>query len=265
MDGFFLYYMKSAFTMLKYRVFSYDANERILFMKLGSGMYKEIARDALKGNWMKAIVAGFAAGWLGVFSSSFLFIAGYVLVAVILVYFLEFLPGFYPILFLGTTIIALIYFFIGGVIRLGYIDFNLALLDRRKNGIYRLGSRMSDWWRVLCAKITLFFALSLGYVLLIAPGIITKYSYAMVPYILEERPDFTVHEAFKASKQIMKKHKWELFCLRFSFIGWDIIGILTLGIGLIFINPYRYAAEAAFYNEISGRAEAYYGRKEDRY
>ena len=248
-------------------------------MKLGSGMYKEIARDALKGNWMKAIAAGFAAGWLGVFSSSFLFIAGYVFVAgvfffffffflflaVILVYFLEFLPGFYPILFLGTTIIALIYFFIGGVIRLGYIDFNLALLDRRKNGIYRLGSRMSDWWRVLCAKITLFFALSLGYVLLIAPGIITKYSYAMVPYILEERPDFTVHEAFKASKQIMKKHKWELFCLRFSFIGWYIIGILTLGIGLIFINPYRYAAEAAFYNEISGRAEAYYGRKEDRY
>ena len=191
-------------------------------MKLGSGMYKEIARDALKGNWMKAIAAGFAAGCL------------------------------------GTTIIALIYFFIGGVIRLGYIDFNLALLDRRKNGIYRLGSRMSDWWRVLCAKITLFFALSLGYVLLIAPGIITKYSYAMVPYILEERPDFTVHEAFKASKQIMKKHKWELF-------GWYIIGILTLGIGLIFINPYRYAAEAAFYNEISGRAEAYYGRKEDRY
>ena len=43
-------------------------------MKLGSGMYKEIARDALKGNWMKAIAAGFAAGWLGVFSSSFLFI-----------------------------------------------------------------------------------------------------------------------------------------------------------------------------------------------
>ena len=46
---------------------------------------------------------------------------------------------------------------------------------------------------------------------------------------------------------------------------WNILGILTLGIGFIFINPYRYAAEAAFYNEISGRAEAYYGRKEDRY
>ena len=145
-----------------------------------------------------------------------------------------------------------------------HLDFNLALLDRRKNGIACLTGRMSDWWRVLCAKITLFFVLSLGYILFIIPGVVAKYSYAMVPYILEERKGFSTREAFRASKQIMKKHKWELFCLRLSFIGWDILGILTLGIGFIFINPYRYAAEAAFYNEISGRAEVYYGRKTNR-
>ena len=44
-------------------------------MRLGSGTYKEIALDALKGNWVKAAVAGLFANWLGVFSSSFLFIA----------------------------------------------------------------------------------------------------------------------------------------------------------------------------------------------
>lgn len=136
-------------------------------MRLGSGTYKEIALDALKGNWVKAAVAGLFANWLGVFSSSFLFIAKYAFIAVILIYFLEFLPGFYSILFIGTTAIALIYFFIGGAVRLGYIDFNLALLDRRKNGIACLTGRMSDWWRVLCAKITLFFVLSLGYILFI--------------------------------------------------------------------------------------------------
>lgn len=233
-------------------------------MRLGSGTYKEIARDALKGNWIKSAAAGLVAGWLGVFSFSFLFITGYIALAVVLVYFLEFLPGFYPILFLGTTIIALIYFFVGGVIRLGYIDFNLALLDRRKNGIFRLVGRMSDWWRVLCAKIGMFFSVAIGSIFFIIPGIVIKYSYAMVPYILEERKDFSTHQAFQASKQIMEGHKWELFCLRFSFIGWYILGILTLGIGFIFINPYRYAAEAAFYNEISGRAEAYYGRNEDK-
>lgn len=180
-------------------------------MRLGSGTYKEIALDALKGNWVKAAVAGLFANWLGVFSSSFLFIAKYAFIAVILIYFLEFLPGFYPILFIGTTAIALIYFFIGGPVRLGYIDFNLALLDRRKNGIACLTGRMSDWWRVLCAKITLFFVLSLGYILFIIPGVVAKYSYAMVPYILEERKGFSTREAFRASKQIMKKHKWELF------------------------------------------------------
>ena len=112
-------------------------------MRLGSGTYKEIALDALKGNWVKAAVVGLFANWLGVFSSSFLFIAKYAFIAVILIYFLEFLPGFYPILFIGTTAIALIYFFIGGAVRLGYIDFNLALLDRRKNGIACLTGRMS--------------------------------------------------------------------------------------------------------------------------
>ena len=46
-------------------------------MRLGSGTYKEIALDALKGNWVKAAVVGLFANWLGVFSSSFLFIANF--------------------------------------------------------------------------------------------------------------------------------------------------------------------------------------------
>ena len=52
-------------------------------MRLGSGTYKEIALDALKGNWVKAAVVGLFANWLGVFSSSFLFIAKYAFIAVI--------------------------------------------------------------------------------------------------------------------------------------------------------------------------------------
>lgn len=60
---------------------------------------------------MKTAVAGLFANWLGVFSSSFLFITKYAFIAIILIYFLEFLPGVYPILFIGTTAIALIYFF----------------------------------------------------------------------------------------------------------------------------------------------------------
>lgn len=86
------------------------------------------------------------------------------------------------------------------------------------------------------------------------------YSYAMVPYILEEKPKYTVGRAMRMSRKIMKGHKWQLFCLRFSFIGWYMVSILTAGLGLLYVLPYSNAAEAVFYNEISGRADVFYGR-----
>lgn len=230
-------------------------------MELGSGTYKRIARNALRGNWIRAAAAGLIAGWLGVFSTSLLFKIKYVLASAGMVRCLETFPVA-SAFFLGCAVlIAIVHFFIGGVIQLGYIDFNLALLDRRKSSISLLVRRFSYWWKMICSKIAMFFILSLGYLLLLVPGILAVYSYAMVPYILEEKPDFTVYDAFHASREIMKGHKWELFCLRLSYFGWYILSILTMGIGLIFVIPYRYAAEAAFYNEISGRADAFYGRE----
>ena len=83
----------------------------------------------------------------------------------------------------------------------------------------------------------------------------------MVPYILEEKKDYTVGKAMKMSRKIMRGHKWELFCLRFSFLGWYILSLLTFGLALFYVLPYMNTAEAVFYNEISGRADAFYGRE----
>ncbi len=230
-------------------------------MKMGSYIYKKIARDALRGRWMVAVAVTLIAGWLGVFSSSFLFLVKYSITAVAAMQFLEFLPGCYPVLLFGAILIALVHFFIGGIIQLGYIDFNLSLLDRRKNGLSLLFGYASSWWRMVCTKILMFFTLLVCSLFFLVPGVVASYAYAMVPYILEERQDYSVQKAFYASRRIMKGHKWELFCLRLSFLGWYLLGILTLGIGFILIIPYQSAAEAAFYNEISGRADLYYGRK----
>ena len=43
----------------------------------------------------------------------------------------------------------------------------------------------------------------------------------------------------------------DLFILSLTFIGWDILSALTFGIGFLFLNPYRNAAYAAFYRNIS--------------
>ena len=92
--------------------------------------------------------------------------------------------------------------------------------------------------------------------LLIIPGIIAGYSYAMTGYILAENPELTASEAIARSKEMMAGNRFRLFCLHFSFIGWEILCTLTLGIGNLWLRPYKQAAEAAFYREISGTGYA---------
>jgi len=82
------------------------------------------------------------------------------------------------------------------------------------------------------------------------------YSYAMAHYILAEHPDYTATQALSESRQMMKGHKFRLFCLQISFIGWAILTAFTCGIGSLFLTPYMEAANAIFYLELAGD---YYG------
>ncbi len=85
----------------------------------------------------------------------------------------------------------------------------------------------------------------------VIPGIIKIYQYLMVPYILSETPDMEYHEALKKSRDMMKGHKWRAFVLGLSFILWDFLGLLTLGMVTIFyVNPYRNLTFAALYHEL---------------
>ena len=84
--------------------------------------------------------------------------------------------------------------------------------------------------------------------LTIVGGIIKKYSYAMVPYIVAENPDVGASEAINLSKRMMYGHKWELFKLELTFIGWHILGYLTLGISrIVFSNPYEECVKVSYY------------------
>ena len=92
--------------------------------------------------------------------------------------------------------------------------------------------------------------------LLVIPGIIAAFNYAMVPYVLAENPELTASEALARSKALMRGNRWRLFCLGFSFIGWGLLAGLTLGIGNLFLVPYQQAATAAFYRDISTTVNA---------
>ena len=85
-------------------------------------------------------------------------------------------------------------------------------------------------------------------------GIIFAYAYKMVPYLLQDYPDLTPKEALKLSREMMRGSKWDLFVLDLSFIGWIVLGVLSMGILLFWITPYIATAEAEFYNDLKNEA-----------
>jgi len=87
--------------------------------------------------------------------------------------------------------------------------------------------------------------------LLVIPGIIKSYEYRMVPYILSEEPNLTAKEALRRSKEMTDGQKMDIFILDLSFWGWYILGLFLLGIGGIFVDPYREATFARLYNILS--------------
>lgn len=87
--------------------------------------------------------------------------------------------------------------------------------------------------------------------LFIIPGIIKMYEYYMVPYILTENPDMDYRAALQMSREMMDGNKWKTFVLGLSFILWDILGALTLGIvEVLYVQPYRCLTFAALYCQL---------------
>lgn len=83
--------------------------------------------------------------------------------------------------------------------------------------------------------------------LLIIPGVIKAYAYRFVPYLLADNPQMPYDRALYLSDQMTAGHKWQMFVLDLSFLGWYLLGLLALGIGTLFVHPYVNATMAELY------------------
>ena len=114
--------------------------------------------------------------------------------------------------------------------------------------------RVKKWLRASWIMFVKYIWYSL-WCLTIAGIAVKRYSYYLVPFIVAENPDMTAREAVTLSRKMMDGHKWECFVFELSFIGWEILGILTIGIfNIFYTNPYKTAAFTRYYAEL--RAEA---------
>lgn len=233
--------------------------------------FRQIARDALRGKWGIAVVAGIIASLLGAISSggpeiNFSFndngasagieFAGQEIYSTgegLMPELTQLLVGGAIVILIAALVMAAAYFILGSVIGLGYARFNLGLVDRKESPeIATLFAYFPHWKTSAVAQLLQAVYVALWSLLFVIPGIIAAYSYAMTGYILAEHPELTPSEAIARSKEMMEGNRWRLFCLQFSFFGWSLLCLLTMGIGNLWLTPYRQAATAAFYREISG-------------
>ncbi len=91
--------------------------------------------------------------------------------------------------------------------------------------------------------------------LFIIPGIVRAYGYFAVPYILAENPSIHYTRALELSRAMTMGHKGDLFVTDLSFLGWQLLNALTLGIlGVFYVNPYIYATKAEIYRFLRAKA-----------
>ena len=132
--------------------------------------------------------------------------------------------------------------------------FAILFLDLFREGkpidIGKLFDGFKDFGRVWGTLILVAVYTILWTCLLIIPGIVKSYSYALTPFILKDEPELRYNAAIEKSMRMMNGYKMKLFLLDLSFIGWMILSILTLGIGLLFLQPYMNTARAAFYEDL---------------
>lgn len=106
------------------------------------------------------------------------------------------------------------------------------------------------FWKVLWLIILQSILTGLAACLFIIPGIILALAYSMSMFILHDNPELTVVEALRRSREMMRGYKWDLFVMYLSFLGWILLGILTLFIGYLWLVPYMTMSEYKFYEKI---------------
>lgn len=204
--------------------------------------YKRAARASLRGNWAPAVLASLALLFLAVLLS----------VPTELFLYANLGPALFFGLQAGSLLIST---FLVVPLGVGYAVACLMLYetndDRLSENMFK--TAFSRYWHKVGGMFLMSLKVWLWSLLLVIPGIIMAHAYAVTPYILEEHPEIGAWEASRVSQKMMRGHKFRLFRLYLSFIGWALLCVPTLGVGFLWLVPYMQMSQAAFYSDLKAQ------------
>ncbi len=185
---------------------------------------KQMAKEQLRGRW---------GGTIGAF----------VLLYLVLVL-LSLLTSVFPY---GSILILVL----TGPLVIGMILYSIALINTSEKvdvsvvfqGFSIFTPAVTTYlWQVLW---TLLWSL-----LFYIPGIIKGFAYSQCMYIVADNPRIGAKQAMKLSIRMTSGHKWDIFVMYLSFLGWAILATLSLGIGYLWLVPYMQVTYTNMYYKL---------------
>ena len=150
-----------------------------------------------------------------------------------------------------TMLLVLLDIFVFGPLEVGCCSFFRKNLQLPENPNTLKDGFSPDYFRSVGGIFLRDLFTFLWALLFIIPGIVKSYSYRLTPYLLADRPELSATEAIDESRRLMNGHKWEVFVLDLSFLGWGLLSVVTLGlVGLFYADPYIVSTNAALYEHL---------------
>ena len=140
-----------------------------------------------------------------------------------------------------TVLIPMILSIVSSVLQVNYTYYCMKVA-RREQGEY---TDLAYGFRDIKYTLKLFalvFAIaiftSLWSLLFIIPGVMKALEYSQAIMIMIENPEKEIMEVIRESQTMMNGHRMEYFILSLSFIPWNLLSSLTLGIASLWVMPY---------------------------
>ena len=234
--------------------------------------FRELARRALSGKWVSAVLTTLIASILGADimvngGSSTSGITNSVtnvvnrgngdssyngILSTMSITSLTYILGAMMAIVTVLIVVGLVQYVIGSFVSLGLIQYNLDLIDGKDVEFGQIFSKASMFGKAFWLRLRMGIFTFLWTLLLIIPGIIKSYAYSMSGFIMAENPEMTAKEAMQVSrKNDGKETNGDCSACNLASIGWQYSLYPQFGIGFLWLTPYMNAATAAFYDEIS--------------
>ncbi len=77
-------------------------------------------------------------------------------------------------------------------------------------------------------------------------------------FVMIDKPMTPVIECVKKSVELIKGQKVKMLQLQLSFIGWFLLGMFSLGVGMLWVMPYYYETMAVFYRQLRNEQQVFF-------